>query len=102
MPKRSEVYQAIDAERAHQDRRWNKDTTTTEGKHSVAEFVLFMEDYIVQARSQLTRNGDPVASALALDTVRKIAALSVVCMEQNGIVLRNQRDESFEPIQGDG
>jgi len=88
MMPRNKMYAAIDGERDYQDRRWNSSTTTSDGKHSTAEFVLYMEDYIAQARSELSRNADPEANDMALHTVRKIAALAVSCMEQNGVRVR--------------
>ena len=78
------VYDAIDSERAYQATRWNAKTTTTSGQHTVDEFVLYMIDYIEEARKQLSRNASPLAQQLALDTVRKVTAMGVACMEQNG------------------
>lgn len=78
------VYDAIDGERDYQASRWNENTTTTKGLHTVDEFVLYMIDYIEEARRQLSRNASPLAQQLALDTVRKVAAMGVACMEQNG------------------
>lgn len=85
---REEVYRAIDTERVYQDKRWNRDTTTSEGNHTVGEWVLYMQDYLEEARQQLTRMADPVSTQLALNTVRKITAMGVVCMEQNGAPTR--------------
>lgn len=85
---RAAVYDAIDDERAYQDKRWSPKTTSTSGRHSVGEFVLFMQQYLDDARYQLTFNGEPHASGLALDTVRKVTAMGVACMEQNGVVRR--------------
>lgn len=77
---RSDVYKTIDGERDYQDKRWgyNKET-------SVAEYVLYMEDYIQKARHDLTRYSDPMGAEAALSTIRKIAGLCVACMEQHGI-----------------
>lgn len=88
MPSREIVYEAINGEREYQDKRWNVDTTTTAGLHSVTEFVLFMEYYLTEARRSLSTQGDPKASHDGLDFVRKVTALGVACMEQNGIVER--------------
>ena len=86
MPSRAEVYSAIDGEREYQDDRWNVDTTITGGLHTVTEFVLFMEYYLTEARRHLSTQGEPTASQNGLDFVRKVTALGVACMEQNGIV----------------
>lgn len=81
---RDAVYAAIDSERAYQDTRWNPETTSTGGLHTIAEWVLYMEDYIAEARTQLSRNADPAAALMGLNTIRKVAALAVACMEQHG------------------
>ena len=81
---RKEVYELIDGERDYQDLLWNKDTTATEGNHSVAEFLMFIQDYTNEALHILSRKGEPQASEEASHIVRKVAGLSVACMEQNG------------------
>jgi len=81
---RSEVYEAIDGEREYQERRWNPDTTSTGGAHSVTEFLVYMQDYVNEALHHVSRNADPEASLVALNVVRKVAALGVACMEQHG------------------
>lgn len=88
MATRDEVYNALTKEREYQDKRWNATTTTTAGQHSVAEFVLFMDTYIQDTKQTLSKHGEPEASKLALDNLRKITAMGVACMEQNGIVER--------------
>jgi hypothetical protein len=37
---RQEVYQVIDKECIYQDDRWNHQTTTSGGRHSVAEWLV--------------------------------------------------------------
>ncbi len=88
MSERSEVYAAIDGERAYQAERWNENTTTSKGNHSVTEFLVYMRDYVEEALHHVSRNADPGAQEFALNSVRKIAALGVACMEQNGVRLR--------------
>lgn len=85
---REAIYSALNEERDYQDRRWNKETTITEGQHSVAEFVLFMDTYIQEIKRDLSYNGEPEASQLALDKLRKVTAMGIACMEQNGLVRR--------------
>lgn len=92
MTTREEVYRALDSERDYQDSRWNDETTSTGGRHTVDEYVLYMIDYIAEARKQLSRNASPEAQELALNTVRKVAAMGVACMEENGAPQR----EGFE------
>ncbi len=84
MATRQEAYAAIDSERDYQDRRWNANTTTTAGKHSATEFLVFMRDYVEEALHTVSREGEPAASEKALEIVRKVTALGVSCMEQHG------------------
>ncbi len=81
---RQEVYYAIDTERNYQDSKWNKDTTSSGGFHEVAAWILFMEEYLNEARVAVSRGSDPEASIKALNSIRKVAALAVACMEQKG------------------
>ena len=81
---RAETFVAIDSELDYQLQRWNASTTVTEGNHTVGEFLVFMQDYLREAFTQISRNGEPEASEMALNTIRKITALGVSCMMQNG------------------
>lgn len=81
---REQVYAVLDGEREYQDRRWNVNTTPTEGQHTVTEWLVYMQDYVREAMTQVTRAADPAASRLALNTIRKITAMGVACMEQHG------------------
>jgi len=89
MTTREEVYAAIDGEREYQC-KW--ETSDSKGLHEVGAFILFMEDYLHEARHQLSRAADPEASQAALSTPRKVIALDVACMEQHGAPER----EGFE------
>lgn len=80
---RQDVYAVIDGERNYQDSRWGASTI-----HTVAEYILYMEHHLTEARRLITTQGDPKASRDALDVLRKVIALGVVCMEQNGAVER--------------
>lgn len=84
MPTQADVFDAIVGERTYQDGIWNAETTESGGEHTVAEFLLYMQDYLNEAIHQSSRNPDPQARDMALNTVRKIVALGVCCMEQNG------------------
>jgi hypothetical protein len=81
---RQEVYALIDGERAYQDARWNETTTTSGGKHSPTEWLVFIEDYLLQARHIATRESEPQASVRVMDIMRKIGGMAVAAMEQNG------------------
>jgi len=83
MDKRSQVYELIDGERDYQDKKWNAETTETSGKHSPAEWLVYMQDYLTEAFNLAARNADPEASNLVMDNIRKITAMGVHAMEQN-------------------
>lgn len=85
---RVDVYRAIDGERKYQDSKWNPDTTPSGGNHPVGSWLTFMDSYLREAQDQISRGADPEASDAALHTIRKIAAMAVACMEQNGVKYR--------------
>ena len=94
---RTEVYQAVDGERDYQ-RKW--DTAESTGQHEPAAFVLFMEEYLSEARRLESTcekgNNRPAFEGEAhhegsLDFVRKVVALGVACMEQHGAPRREER-----------
>lgn len=89
---RQEVYEVIDGERDYQDIRW-----TGTGDHTVAEYILYMEYYLVEARRLISTQDDPKASRDALDVLRKVTALGVVCMEENGAVKRVFHPDAGSP-----
>jgi hypothetical protein len=82
-PRRNVVYLAIEGERAYQDRKW------PDNLHSTLEYLVYMEDYIAEAKRVLSRRPDPEAKEFALHTVRKVAAMAVAAMEQNGVKTRD-------------
>lgn len=81
---RREVYDAIDSERAYQDSRWNASTTVTEGKHSLEEWFVYIEDYVSEAKHILCREARQTADLKALAIMRKVASMAVCAMEQHG------------------
>ena len=81
---RSEVYAALDSERAYQDIRWNESTTTSEGKHTFEEWFTYMEDYIREAQHILSRESTQTAYVKVAHIMRKVTAMGVACMEQQG------------------
>lgn len=86
---REEVYGVIDGERTYQDGKWNPNTTESGGKHSPAEWLLYIDDYLREAKTQAARYADPQSREMVLGTIRKIAAMAVACMEQHGAPKRN-------------
>ncbi len=90
MPTRKEVYEAIDSERDYQNSKFNEETTTSKGQHTVSEWILFMEDYLQEARNIASRGFSPQADQEALHVIRKVTGMGVACMEQNGASKRHK------------
>ena len=80
--KRDEVYKLIDGERDYQDQRWNRDTTRSAGLHTPEEWLMYMEDYINEAKHILSREATQTADPQAMEIIRKVAAMCVCAMEQ--------------------
>lgn len=87
---REEVYKLIDGERAYQSERWNDSTTTSGGNHSFEEWIVYIEHYTAQAKAALTMKPKQEADVIASDIMRKVAALAVAAMENNGSVPRKK------------
>jgi hypothetical protein len=87
---RQEVYAVIDGERDYQD-SLAPTSENGEGRHTYAEFLLYMDDYVQQAKRVASTTWGPDAKIKTLDMIRKVTALGVACMEQNGVVPRAPR-----------
>lgn len=84
MTDRQEVYKIIDGERDYQNSRWGNtlsDDRPGNGTRTTDEFALYILGYTNDLVQNASHFGDPTAK---LHIVRKIAALCVACMEQNG------------------
>ena len=90
MTTRKEVYNVIDGERDYQEMRIVRDgTTSSDGhNHTPEEYLLYMEDYLNEAKHVASRVWGAEARPAIMDIVRKVVALGVACMEQNGAVPR--------------
>lgn len=86
MHTRNEVYAAIDSERDYQEMRIVRDGSTAVGAHhhTPEEFLLYMEDYLNEAKHIASRTWGPAAKPAIMEVVRKVVALGVACMELNG------------------
>ena len=80
MNERKVVYNAIDNERNYQKEKWQEQVYG-----SVGDYVAYLQHYQNELVADITKSGDTNA---ALNTMRKIAALCVACMEENGVVER--------------
>ncbi len=85
---RAEVYAAIDGEREYQKKWQNADLTDSNGEHSNVEFLVYIQDYVTEALHEASRKPDPEARVQNTHALRKIAALAVAAMEQNGVLKR--------------
>jgi len=90
---RKDVYAVIDGERDYQDSKWNP---VEDHQHNLTEWLVYIRDYTEEALRVLSRKPDSEAIPFAKHTVRKIAAMGVVCMEQNGALARAQ--EGHRPV----
>jgi hypothetical protein len=82
------VYVAINEERDYQDKKHADD------KHSVSEWLTIMGSYANKANEAFAKGGDKCLETM-LDCMRKITASGVACMEQNGVV---SRDDGPQPV----
>lgn len=85
---RSDIYKIIDEEREYQD-KMHPDTKHHAATSSMPAHLLIMEQYLLAARAGWV-NYRGVATAEALDQLRKVVALGVRCMEFNGAVRRDE------------
>jgi hypothetical protein len=60
-----------------------------ESAHSIEDFILYMEDYLEEARKIISRNSEPECVPQTLDVLRKVATLAVSAFEQHGVSMRD-------------
>ena len=87
---RSTVYEAIDTERAFQDRKWG---TIEQHPHEVGGWLTLMRKLLNDAEIAWSTNATDYT---ALEEIRKVIAVGVACCEQHGIQTRSKFVESFE------
>ena len=87
---RQEVYELIDGERKYQDDLWLPMDESKHDNHSPEEWLLYIEDYTNEAKHILAREAYGIAESRAMDIMRKIAAMAVCAMEQNGAPPRTE------------
>jgi hypothetical protein len=81
----SEVISSIEGERKYQDYRWPGHI------HSFEEYAVYMEDYLAELKHLASRNDMSIPENLdaAKDIMRKVTAMGVASMEQNGAKRRS-------------
>ena len=90
MPTRKDVYEAINSERDYQDALKLK-AYGVEGMdkhHELDAFLLYMDGYMGEAKRVAAFDWAPEAKWRVLDSIRKVAALGVACMEIHGAPFR--------------
>jgi len=92
--KRKNVYKLIDNERDYQDSRWNTDNETRSGKSdildqdkSLAEWLNYLEFHLGEAKHGVYS----LEPKKTKESIRKIAALAVACMEYNDCPPRKKK-----------
>lgn len=79
---RQEVYEAIDSERDYQDQKWG---SPNQRPKQVGSWLTLIKVHVDRAMEKwASSDGD----AEALEQLRKVAAISVACLEQNGVQKR--------------
>jgi hypothetical protein len=81
---RAKVYEAIDSERLHQDRKWG---TIDEHPHEVGAWLTIMRCLLAKAETEWSTKADDCA---ALREIRQILAVGVACCEQYGVETRSK------------
>ena len=80
--KREDVYKLIDGEREYQMSKWTPQSATRAGIHTPEEWIVYMEDYLAEAKHILAREGMPECEQKAMQIIRKVTAMGVCAMEQ--------------------
>jgi hypothetical protein len=85
---RQQAFDILDGERNYQDSRWNENTTSSGGVHTPAEWILFMQNYLQEAQQIVTRESDNRCHDRVMAIIRKVGAMAVAAIEQNGAPYR--------------
>jgi hypothetical protein len=83
---RTDVYDAVDRERDYQD------AVHDNHQHSLLEWIIIIESYVTNAKHCFMAGGGNDSERDILCAVRKIAGTAVACMEQCGVVTRDDED----------
>ena len=86
----AEVFDLIAEERLYQDSIWNPSSTASNDNHSFEEWIMYIEHYIGLAKFALCTKPQQEANAIASDNMRKIGALAVAAMQNNGAPPRSK------------
>lgn len=89
---RYEVYAVIDGERDYQEGWKDPNLTDSGGIHSNVEYLVYIRDYVEEALHVASRRPEPESRVHNTHAMRKIAAMAVAAMEQNGVLPRDRTD----------
>lgn len=93
--RREEAFEAINSERSYQDAgAGNAQRHPGMPAMTPGEYLLCMEHALAEARTLWYR---PDGSKLCLESVRKVAALGVACMELYGAPMRPPVNREWTP-----
>lgn len=90
---REEVYAILNGERDYQDKIWNEHTTASGGKHVPSEWLVYIQHYLTKAIEVASTLPNPESNDLVMENIRKIGAMCVAAMEQNGVSHRKFNKE---------
>jgi hypothetical protein len=79
---RQEAYSIVDSEREYQEMRVKRDNGA--GLHSPEEMLLYMEEYLADARKTAATTWGPQSRQLIMDKLRKVTGLGVAAIEMHG------------------
>lgn len=90
MPTREQVFEAINSERAYQEAL--KDAAGKITEHDISGYMIFMEDYLAEARRIAARDWSDDCNVNVLNKLRAVVALGVACLEIHGAPCRIMPD----------
>ncbi len=67
---------SLESELIYQGICWNEKTTSSKGLHSDIEFLVFIEDYLREAMTTVSRGAEPAVNVEASHNIRKITAMA--------------------------
>jgi hypothetical protein len=79
----SELWHAIQRERAHQDRKYG---AIQQRQLSVGDYLVILSQELAEAERAYVSTPHPTAEALR--EILKVAAVAVACLERHGVVER--------------
>jgi hypothetical protein len=85
---RAEAFKAIDSERDYQQSLIRRAGRYEEETKPLEAYVLYMDSYLTDVKTALSKVWGPESIAQALNALRKVTTLGVAAMETHGAPLR--------------